>query len=126
MTSNSGDAFQQHSLFPDKRRRWAKELFDEKLASGTLYGSKEELELSRENVYYRSKHASEEVLRLQAAFFGTSSEDKRFPGSSSIRACSRLERVVVDKPKLFRRFSIFSAGVYEWRACIRYCEAERQ
>ena len=95
------------------RPEWAKELFDEKLAAGTLYGSKDELGLSRENVYYRSKHASGGI-QAPGRILWYVSKDKRFPGSSSIRACSRLEQVVVDKPKeLFRRFK--RLGIYEWK-----------
>ena len=95
------------------RPEWSKELFDEEFASGTLYGSKEELGLSRENVYYRSKHAAGGI-KAPGRVLWYVSEDKRFPGSSSIRACSRLDQVVVDKPKeLFRRFK--RLGVYAWK-----------
>jgi predicted nucleic acid-binding protein/GNAT superfamily N-acetyltransferase len=95
------------------RPEWAKDLFDENLASETLYGSKEELGLSRENVYYRSKHASGGI-KAPGRILWYVSGDKRFSGSSSIRACSRLTRVVVDKPKeLFRSFK--RLGVYEWK-----------
>ncbi len=42
------------------------------------------------------------------------SQDTGYPGSGYVRACSRLDEVLIDKPKsLYSRFR--RLGIYEWR-----------
>ncbi len=92
--------------------RWAKELFDRELAEGTLFGANPKLVLNSENVYYRS--ARPEIVTAPARLLWYVSEDRAFPQSMAVRACSYIDEVVVAPPKeLFRRFR--RLGVYEWK-----------
>jgi predicted nucleic acid-binding protein len=94
------------------RPEWAKELFDEGLAGQTLFGAKDELALNREGVYYRAKLPSG-GLRAPGRILWYVSYEDRFVGTGRLRACSRLDEVILDKPKnLYRRFR--RLGVYEW------------
>lgn len=94
------------------RPEWAKELFDEGLASQTLFGPKDELALNREGVYYRAKSPSA-GLKAPGRILWYVSYGGRFSGTGHLRACSRLDEVIVDKPKsLYRQFR--RLGVYEW------------
>ena len=94
------------------RPKWAKDLFDEGLANQTLFGAIAELALSRESVYYRARNPS--GLKSLGRILWYVSHDRRFSGSGHVRACSRLDEVIVGKPKdLFRKFR--RLGVYEWR-----------
>jgi GNAT superfamily N-acetyltransferase len=91
---------------------WAKELFDEKLAAQTLFGAKLELGLSREGVYYKAK-TNFRQLKPPARILWYVSDAKRFAGARNLRACSRLDEVMVGKPKdLYRRFK--RLGIYNW------------
>ena len=91
---------------------WAKDLFDEQLALQDLFGAKVDLALQQEAVYYRKNYFSN--LRAPGRILWYVSEDRGFAGSGHIRACSRLDEVLVGKPKeLFRRFR--RLGVYEWK-----------
>jgi hypothetical protein len=47
---------------------WAKELFDENLGGQTLFGAKQELGLSREGVYYRSRLLRRESRRRRVSY----------------------------------------------------------
>lgn len=92
--------------------QWAKQLFDEHLASQDLFGAKVDLALNREGVYYRSIRNSF-GLAAPARIIWYVSQNNRFPGSGSLRAYSRLDEVVVGYPKpLFRQFR--RLGIYEW------------
>jgi predicted nucleic acid-binding protein len=105
------DAYIPSFVVPIKPE-WAKELFDERLAGQTLFGAKPELGLSREGVYYRAKNPSA-GLKAPARVLWYVSYGSRFSGTGHLRACSRLEEVVVDRPKnLFRRFR--RLGIYDW------------
>ncbi|NER86726.1 MAG: GNAT family N-acetyltransferase [Moorea sp. SIO3A2] len=92
---------------------WAKELFDEDLANQLLLRSKTDLALKRELVYYRS-HRSNGGLKpgVVGRILWYVSYNKNYCGTGQVRACSRLDEVVVNKPKnlhqQFRRL-----GVYE-------------
>lgn len=91
---------------------WALQLFDEKLAEQDLFGAKVELALSRELVYYRSTKNSFGIAAPARIIWYVSSDD-RYPGSGSLRAYSRLDQVIKDKPKtLFKQFR--RLGIYEW------------
>jgi len=93
------------------RAWWAKDLFDKELAEEIIWGANEELALRREVVYYCSKRALQAPGRILWYV-----SQKGGDGSSSvlgaIRACSRLDEIVVAKPKelhkRFRRLGIYS------------------
>jgi predicted nucleic acid-binding protein/GNAT superfamily N-acetyltransferase len=94
------------------RPEWAKELFDEELANQTLFGATPELALNRESVYYRSSQNSG-GLRAPGRILWYVSSGVKYSGTGQIRACSRLDEVVVADPKsLYRRFK--RLGVYRW------------
>ena len=91
--------------------RWARELFDRELAAGTLFGATPTLAFNAENVYYRA--ARPRVLSAPARVLWYVSLEKGTPGTMAIRACSRIDEVVVGRPKeLFARFR--RLGVYQW------------
>ena len=93
--------------------RWAKDLFDEELANQYLFGAKTELALNREAVYYRAGKKLR-GLRTPGRILWYVSNDDNYRYVSSIRACSRIDEVVIGKPKdLFLRFR--RLGVYEWK-----------
>jgi predicted nucleic acid-binding protein len=95
------------------RPKWAQHLFDEKLANQTLLGARTELALQREAVYYR-RRKNDNGLIAPGRILWYVSADKYYQGITSIRACSKLDEVVVDKAKtLFRQFRRF--GIYEWK-----------
>ena len=91
--------------------RWAKDLFDEDLASQTLFGARHDLAFNREGVYYRSKRSFGGRAPGRILWYVSSSDS--YCKDKSIRACSRLDEIVIDKPKVlfghFRRL-----GVYAW------------
>jgi len=90
---------------------WAQSLFDENLAKQELFGERPELVLKREQVYYRAKNLS--GLEAPGRILWYVSADKERQGTMSIRACSRLDEILIDRPKeLYRRFR--RLGVYEW------------
>ena len=94
--------------------RWAKDLFDEELAKQYIFGSKIELALKRELVYYRSNWANGDLRPgvIGRILWYVSSNSSFTLGTKEVKACSRLEEVIIDKPeKLYRQFR--SLGVYE-------------
>ena len=106
------DAPLQTAIVPIQAK-WAKDLFDKELANQYLFASTNNLPLKRELVYYRSKRAN---AGLKPGAIGRIlwyvSNDKNYFGTKALRACSRLDEVIVDKPEtLDRQFSNF--GVYE-------------
>jgi hypothetical protein len=93
--------------------KWAKDLFDENLAKQTLFGAVIELALNRESAYYKSRKAPG-GLKAPGRILWYVSQDKNYKGSMHIRACSRLDEVLIDEPKkLYRQFR--RLGVYQWR-----------
>ncbi|MDJ0515927.1 MAG: GNAT family N-acetyltransferase [Trichodesmium sp. MO_231.B1] len=99
---------------------WAKDLFDEELANNWLFGSKTELALKRELVFYRSKRGLKPGVIGRIIWYV--SNDKDFPygygKTKVIKACSRLDEVIVDKPeKLYRQFR--NLGVYKLEDLIK-------
>lgn len=93
--------------------KWAKDLFDENLARQTLLGAVMELALNRESAYYKSKNAPG-GLKAPGRILWYVSKDNKYEGSMHIRACSRLDEVLVDNPKkLFGQLR--RLGVYQWR-----------
>jgi hypothetical protein len=92
---------------------WAKDLFDEGLANQTLFGADVELALNRESVYYRSRRPSAGLKAPARILWYISKKSRRYSGIGKVRACSRLEEVIVGKPKdLFRQFR--RIGVFRW------------
>ncbi|MBI4320055.1 MAG: GNAT family N-acetyltransferase [Chloroflexi bacterium] len=91
---------------------WAQDLFDEGLASQNLFGARAELALNSESVYYRASRPS--GLSAPGRILWYVSHDRRYEGSGHLRACSRLDDVIVDKPKaLYPRFR--RLGAYDWQ-----------
>ena len=91
---------------------WAMHLFDYELGNQHLFGGDPHLVLNVENVYYRSSFPY--ILEAPARILWYISEGKaKYPGSKAIRACSYLDEILVDKPKiLFSKFQ--HLGVYHW------------
>jgi len=95
--------------------RWAQHFFDVELGSQLLIGLRTELHLGTECVYYRSPHGPEIVAPGRILWYVSQGADKE--GAMAVKACSRLEEVLVAKAKeLFRRFR--RLGVYERRDVI--------
>lgn len=96
---------------------WAKDLFDENLANQWILGRKTELAFNREAVYYRSVKNSRGLqapCRILWYVSGTQKEGKGkgFYEVQSIRACSYVDEVIIDKPKeLYQRFQ--QLGIYK-------------
>jgi predicted nucleic acid-binding protein/GNAT superfamily N-acetyltransferase len=94
------------------RPNWAKDLFDEKLASQTLFGAVQELALNRESVYYK-KTRNSGGLQAPGRILWYVSGKGSLEGKKSLRACARIEEVIIGKPnELYRRFK--RLGVYTW------------
>ncbi len=93
--------------------KWAMNLFDTGLAKQNLFGGNLSLIFNVENVYYRTKHPK--ILSAPARILWYVSQGRgNYQGAMSIRACSYLDEVVIDKPKtLFPRFR--RLGVYKWQ-----------
>jgi predicted nucleic acid-binding protein len=92
---------------------WAQHLFDEGIAQQTLWGAKESLVLSNENVYYRKVQNSRGISApARILWYVTSGKPSYL--TKQVRACSILDEVIVGRPSdLFRRFE--RLGVYEWQ-----------
>lgn len=94
------------------RAKWAQHLFDPGLASQNLFGAIPELAFSLESVYYRSGTPTGQ-LRAPGRILWYVSKDSRFVGSGALRACSAIDLVEIDNPKvLYKRYR--RLGVYEW------------
>ncbi|NEP14268.1 MAG: GNAT family N-acetyltransferase [Symploca sp. SIO2C1] len=107
---------------------WAQNLFDQELAEATLWGAKEELALKRELVYYRSKQPSG-GLEAPGRILWYVSTDPDVKNTSSIvgaiRACSRLDQIVIGKPKeLYKRFR--RLGIYEFKNVLKTAKGDFQ
>lgn len=92
--------------------RWAEELIDEDLASLLILGANKELTLRREMIYYRASKPG--IVSAPARILWYVSESKhgrQFPNTKSIKACSVLDEVIVDKAESiymqFRRYGIY-------------------
>ncbi|MBN2475472.1 MAG: PIN domain-containing protein [Pirellulales bacterium] len=93
------------------RPEFAQHLFDEDLAKQGLFGADVDLALNPESVYYRS--ASQRLPAFPGRILWYVSQNRKFEGAQSIRACSRIAEVCIGQPKpLFKRFQ--RLGVYEW------------
>lgn len=91
---------------------WAHHLFDKNLADQTLFGAELELAFNRESVYYRSKEFPA-GLKAPGRILWYISNDPMYIGTKHIRACSRLDEVIIGQPKtLYKQFR--RLGVYKW------------
>jgi ribosomal protein S18 acetylase RimI-like enzyme/predicted nucleic acid-binding protein len=116
----------EHRLWPTKfvdaaiptfivpiQPQWAQHLFDENLANQNLFGAREDLALNHEAIYYRSSRRSGLVAPGRILWYVSLGTGK-YQGVGGIRACSRLDEVIIGKPKeLFSRFR--RLGIYEWQ-----------
>ena len=101
---------------------WAQHLFDEALASRTLFGARLTPALLRECVYYRAKSAHGGLTAAPARILWYVSKDPRVQGSGEIRAYSNLDRVTVGPAaELYRASRRY--GIYEWREILRLAGA---
>jgi len=92
--------------------KWATHLFDENLAAQELFSVDTFLSLQHENVYYRA--ARQRIVTAPGRILWYISETRDYDGTAQIRACSRVEEVVVAPAHtLFKRFS--RLGVFGWR-----------
>ena len=90
--------------------RWAQHLFDEELASQGFFGADANLALTQECVYYRHR-LNDGGLSVPGRILWYVSLDKKYRGSKSMRACSRLTGKVTGQPgPIFREFK--RLGVY--------------
>jgi len=92
--------------------KWAEALFDEELALLNIFGVPPELAFRREMIYYRS--ARQNILKAPGRILWYVSYPKPrqyYPNIMSIRACSYLDEVIIDKAehiyKQFRRFGVY-------------------
>ncbi len=93
------------------RPHWAERLFDEGLASQTLFPRPTGPALSWENAYFRAPSFAAGIYGPGRILWYVTQDPVR-PGSASIRACSHLTRVLLGTAgTLFRRFEHF--GTYD-------------
>lgn len=91
--------------------RWAEHLFDSDLADQTLFGARKDLAFNREAVYYRSAR-NQAGLSAPSHVLWYVSHDKAYVRTQMLRACSRVDEIVIDKPEeLYRRFR--RLGIYK-------------
>lgn len=96
--------------------KWAKDLFDKDLGSQTLFGSKLNLVISRENVYYRSAHSI--ILESPARILWYISGDKNFQNVQAIKYCSYVTEIQIDIPKeLYKKNR--RLGIYEFNNLVQ-------
>lgn len=97
--------------------KWAADLFDQKLAEQTLFGfSQIKLALNREAVYYKSKRSPKQLhsgISGRILWYVSSGSNRgEYCYVGCIRACSRLDEVIIDTPKeLHRKYR--HLGIYE-------------
>jgi len=124
-TRISADYKLERSLFPLKisdldlpcfivpiKPYWAEALFDDKSSQKLpLFEPDYPLLLNRENVYYRSSKPAK--IKTPARILWWVSANTQTKQKGEIRACSYVDAVFVDNPKiLFKRFE--KLGVYKW------------
>jgi len=108
------DAETPNFIIPIKPK-WAENLFDEGLANQGIFGADKNIALQREVVYYRSIK-NQGGLKAPGRILWYVSQDnnrKTYCEVKAIRACSRLDEIIIDTPKnLFRQFR--RLGVYKF------------
>jgi ribosomal protein S18 acetylase RimI-like enzyme/predicted nucleic acid-binding protein len=101
---------------------WAEELFDKGLAEQTLFGATRLLTLNREGVYYRAYKPSVLSAPGRILWYISGGRSTRV-GIKAIRACSRLDEIVIDTPRtLFRRYR--RLGIYEWKDVLQVAKED--
>lgn len=96
------------------RPEWALHLFDEEFANQDFFGAKIDLALSRESVYYRAARNSAGMTAPARILWYVSQKNSKHLGAGAIRAQSRLDEIIIGKPKdLFKQFR--RLGIYEWK-----------
>jgi len=94
---------------------WAGQLFDQHISSNSLFGSDEKLLWSRKNIYFRSLNPN--IEKYPARILWYASNHPKLLRSKGIVACSYLDSVYIDKPKvLYSQFN--KIGVYKWNNII--------
>ena len=87
---------------------YAKELFDGNLAKETLFGvQRSDLFLSLDRVYYKSPigHGGLKKEPARILWYVSQSSDRGYSNLSSIRACSQVDKVLIDSPEeAYRKF----------------------
>jgi hypothetical protein len=106
------------------RPEWAMHLFDAGIGSQHLFGGNPHLVFKAENAYYRS--AKPRVLQAPGRILWyVSKHTGKYQGTESIKACSSLTEVVIDKPKpLFTKFH--RLGVYKWKDLLKIAKNDFQ
>lgn len=98
------------------RAHWAKHLFEERIASGDLFGASKDLILRNENVYYRKKGTQNIKAPARVLWYVSEEDNELYSGQ--ILAYSLMIEVEVGLPSaLFRKYR--GAGVYRWRDIVR-------
>lgn len=93
---------------------WAAEFFHTKSAEGLLFGVSEKIRFNAEGVYYRANQECGLTSPGRILWYVSKGTNRNFPGTQAVAACSRLDEVIVEKPKdLYRRFR--RLGVYSWK-----------
>ena len=101
---------------------WAMHLFDSEIGTQDLFGGHLSLIFSVENAYYRA--ARPHILSAPARILWyVSKRSGKYQGTESIRACSYLDEVVIDKPKpLFAQFR--RLGVFQWKDLMKLTKGD--
>jgi predicted nucleic acid-binding protein/predicted GNAT family acetyltransferase len=99
------------------KAKWAEHLFDSELANQTLFGARKDLAFNREAVYYRSVLNSA-GLSAPSRVLWYISHDQNYYGTQSLRACSKIDEVIIGKPKeLYRQFK--RLGIYDFQKILK-------
>lgn len=102
---------------------WAAEFFHAKSADGLLFGVRKEIRFNAEGVYYRANQSCGLSAPGRILWYVSKGPDQRFPGSQAVAACSRLDEVIIGKPKeLYRQFR--RLGVYAWKHVLEAAEGD--
>jgi hypothetical protein len=100
---------------------WASSWFDETLAQQTLFGADAERAFNREGVYYSS--GKKPAISLPCRILWYVTKEVGHSGTQAIRACSRLDEIIVGTPAdLYRRFR--HLGIYEWKNILDLAEGD--
>ena len=99
---------------------WARELFDEELASQDIFGAQStQLIFNNKNVYYRS--SSNYGMCAGDRIFWYVKNDKNLPQSRAIRGLSIIESVKVGPAKtIFKEYKNF--GIFRWEDILKLCD----
>jgi predicted nucleic acid-binding protein/predicted GNAT family acetyltransferase len=97
--------------------RWAEHLFDSDLANQSIFGARPDLAFNREAVYYRSIRNSSGLLAPGRVLWYVS-QDTNYHGTGMLRACSRIDKIIIGKPReLFRQFC--RLGIYDFENVLK-------